>query len=47
VPGDSFLDLLHGVRLDPCDYVVDPVDDIDLLDVGDVLQFLEEVLLSP
>ena len=46
MPGDGLLDLLHGVCLDPGDYVVDAVDDVDFLDVGDLPELLEEIFLS-
>ena len=47
VPGDGLLDLLHGVSFHSGDDVVDPVDHVDLLDVGDFTELLEEVFLSP
>jgi hypothetical protein len=47
VPCDRLLDFLHGVGLDPGDDVVDSVDDVYILDVGDVSELLQEVLFSP
>jgi hypothetical protein len=41
VPGDGLLDLLHGVGFDPGDDVVDAVDNIDFLDVGDLPELLQ------
>jgi len=46
MPGDGLLDLLHGVGLDPSDDVVDPVDDVDLSDVGYLLELFQEILFS-
>ena len=46
VPGDGFLDLFHGVGFDPGHYVIDTVDDVDFLDIGDLPELLQEVLFS-
>jgi len=46
VPRDGFLDLLHGIGLDPGDYVVYTVDDIDFLDVRNLPELLQEILFS-
>ena len=47
VPGDGLLDLLHCVRFDAGDDVVDAVHDVDFFDVRDFSELLEEIFLSP
>jgi hypothetical protein len=46
VPGDRLFDLLHGVSLDTSYDIVDAIDDVDFLDVGDFAELLEEIFLS-